>query len=138
MTCLFSDTLQRAVFERLSTDAEVSALVGAAIFDAPPEGDDPVDDEYIVIGEERVRPNNTATSTGALLDFDVIAYSRRDGFTRLKQIAAAICEGLVDAPLALDGGHLVALRFLRARADRGRSPVKRALSIRFRAVIDGV
>ncbi len=48
-----------------------------------------------------------------------------------------MCAALVDAPLALDAGRLVALRFLRASAERGRAPVKRRVVLRFRAVVDG-
>jgi hypothetical protein len=54
----------------------------------------------------------------------------------VKRVAAAVCAALVDAPLALASGRLVALRFLRASAERGRPPVKRRVVLRFRAVVD--
>ena len=41
-----------------------------------------------------------------------------------------------DTPLALDAGRLVALRFLRAGAERGPAPEKRKVTLRFRAVVD--
>ena len=63
-------------------------------------------------------------------------HSGRDGFDAAKQIAAAVCACLVDAPLALEPGRLVALRFLRAGAERGPAPEKRKVTLRFRAVVD--
>ena len=137
MSCAFAFGLQRAVYDRLAGDAELAGLVGDAIHDAPPEL--PVDarpQDYVTLGEEVVRPFGTKTSLGAIHDFDVSVHSGRDGFERAKRIAAAICAALIDAPIGVEGGHLVALRFLRARADRGPAPEKRRISLRFRAVID--
>jgi hypothetical protein len=43
---------------------------------------------------------------------------------------------LVDAPLALSQGALIDLRVLQAKAERGRAPEKRKVSLRFRAIVD--
>jgi Protein of unknown function (DUF3168) len=129
--------LQAGIYRRLTTDPAVADLVGRAVYDAPPErtaGETAPD--YLTLGEETVRANDTKTSVGALHDFTVTVHSARDGFERAKTIAAAVCACLVDAPLVLDGGRLVALRFLRAAAERGRAPEKRRVSLRFRAVVD--
>ena len=75
-------------------------------------------------------------SRGAVHDFNVTVHSGRDGFETVKRIAGAVCASLIDAPLALASGHLVALRFLAAKAERGRAPEKRKVSLRFRAVVD--
>ena len=92
--------------------------------------------DYITLGEETVRPNGTKTSGGAIHDFTVTVHSGRDGFAAAKEIAAAVCDCLIDAPIVLEAGRLVALRFLRAGAERGRAPEKRRVSLRFRAVVD--
>ncbi len=137
MSCAFSFGLQRAVYDRLAGDLELTALVGGAIHDAPPEvpvADRPAD--YVTLGEETVRPFGTKTSLGAIHDFDVNVHSSRDGFERAKAIASAVCGALVDAPIGVEGGRLVALRFLRARADRGPAPERRRIALRFRAVVD--
>ena len=63
-------------------------------------------------------------------------HSGRDGFDGAKRVAAAVCAALVDAPLALEAGRLVALRFLRAGAERGAAPARRKVTLRFRAVVD--
>jgi uncharacterized protein DUF3168 len=129
----FSAGLQAAVYQRLLGDAALGALVGE-IHDAPvavaPDAD------YVTLGEESVRANDTKTSFGALHDFTVTVHSARDGFDAAKRIAAAVCACLVDAPLALEAGRLVGLRFLRAGAERGPAPEKRKVTLRFRAVVD--
>jgi hypothetical protein len=132
---LFSVGLQAAVFARLRDDAELAALVGAAVYDAPPALA-PDETEYVLLGEETVRANGTKTSEGALHDFSVTVVSGRDGFDGAKRVAAAVGAALVDAPLALEAGRLVALRFLRAAAERGAAPAKRRVTLRFRAVVD--
>ncbi len=133
----FAAGLQVRVYERLAGDAALGELVQGAIYDAPVEalpGGAPRD--FVALGEETVRPFDTKTSTGALHDFSVTVHSGRDGFDWAKQVAAAVCDALVDAPLALDAGKLVALRFLRAGAERGVNPAKRKVVLRFRAVVD--
>lgn len=136
MSYAFAGGLQARVYERLAGDAGLAALVAGAIYDAPlamaPEAT-----EYVTLGEETVRDWGTKTSGGAIHDFTVTAHSGRDGFDGVKRVAAAVCAALVDAPLALEAGRLVALRFLRASAERGRAPAKRKVTLRFRAVVDG-
>lgn len=137
MSYLYSGGLQAAVYQRLAADAVLGGLVGAAIYDAPLEyRPDQAAPDYVTLGEERARANDTKTSAGAIHDFNVTIHSGRDGFDRVKQIAAAVCAALVDAPLALDRGHLVGLRFLLARAERGPAPEKRKVVLLFRAVVD--
>ncbi len=137
MSCVWSADLQAAVYARLTQDPELWDLVGERIFDAPLEAEpDEATPEHVTLGEELVRPWNSKTSEGAMHDFDVSVHSRRDGFSAAKRIAGAICAALVDAPLAVEGGRLVALRFVRAKAERGRAPEKRKVTLRFRAVLD--
>lgn len=132
MTYAFAAGLQARVFERLAGDP---GLAGVAVFDAP-LGLGPEATDYVTLGEETVRGFATATSDGALHDFSVTVHSGRAGFDWAKRTAAAVCAALVDAPLALDAGRLVALRFLRAGATRDRAPEKRTITLRFRAVVD--
>ena len=102
---------------------------GGAVYDAPLEPTlGAAGPDYVTLGEETVRPNGTKTSDGAVHDFTVTVHSGRDGFAAAKEIAAAVCDCLIDAPLALDAGRLVSLRFLRAGAERGRAPEKRKVT----------
>ena len=131
----FSAGLQAGIFARLTGDATVAELTGRAIYDAPP-AIAPDETDYVLLGEEAVRANDTKTSIGAVHDFTVTVVSGRDGFDGAKRVAAAVCAALVDAPVALDAGTLVALRFLRAGAVRGAAPARRTVTLRFRAVVD--
>ena len=131
MSYAFAAALQAAVFARLSGDAGLQAPVYDATVGLGAEAVD-----YVTIGEEEVRGFGTKTSDGAVHDFNVTAHSGSDGFDGVKRVAEAVCAALVDAPLALAAGRLVALRFLRASAERGRAPVKRRVVLRFRAVVD--
>lgn len=137
MSYEFAAGLQAAVFRRLAGDPGVTALVGAAIHDAPLglRADEAAPD-YVTLGEESVRSNDTKTSRGAVHDFTVAVHSGRDGFDRVKRIAGAVYASLVDAPLELEAGRLVALRFVQAKAERGPAPEKRRVALRFRAVVD--
>lgn len=137
MSYAVSAALQAAVYRRLSDDPTLAALVGGEIYDAPLElARGQAAPDHITLGEDLARPFDTATSRGVVHDFGVSAHSGRDGFEAVKRIAGAVCESLVDAPLEISGGHLVALRFLRAKAERGPAPEKRKVTLRFRAVID--
>lgn len=135
MSFAFSAGLQASVYARLAGDAALAALVSGAIYDGPPPGTAGGAD-FITLGEETVRDNGTKTSDGAVHDFTVTVYSAREGFDAAKRIASSVCAALVDAPLVLEAGRLVALRFLRAGAERGRAPERRKVTLRFRAVVD--
>jgi hypothetical protein len=137
MSYAWAADLQMAVYQRLAADADLRDLVGERVYDAPPKGSDSdAAPDHVTLGEETARDWATATSTGAMHDFEVIVHSQREGFAAAKRIAGAVCAALIDAPLPVEGGHLVALRFLRARAERGRAPEKRRIALRFRAVLD--
>lgn len=138
MSYSLSSALQAAVYERLSEDAFLASLVGSAIYDEPLQQAHNSESAYVVVGEETVRPFDTQTSSGALHDFDVTVHSGHFGFDCAKRIAGRICAALVGSQWDLAGGKIVDIRFLRARAQRGRSPVKRTISLRFRAVVDGI
>jgi hypothetical protein len=138
LTCRYSAELQSAIYRRLSQDATLAAALGPAVLDAPIPEAGGFEREYVTIGDEVVKPFGSMTSTGAIHDFDVTVYSGREGFDGAKRIAGSICEALVGAPLDIESGHVVDVRFLRSKAVRGRSPVRRTIALRFRAVVDGV
>lgn len=134
MTYALSEPIQAAIFDRLVNDVAVSNLVGAHIFDAPIvlDGvDRPAD--YVTIGAETVRNRSSNTSHGALHDLSIVVHSNSDGFQSSKRIAGAICDALLDATLPLSRGDLVYLRFLKAKADTGDAPVRRKITLQFRA-----
>lgn len=135
MSYQFAAGLQAAVYARLSGDAAVTALASGGIHDAALERG-VVAEDFVTLGEERARANDTKTSRGAIHEFEVGVHSIRDGFQRAKRIAGAICASLTNGSLPLEAGRVVALRFVSARAERGRAPEKRKVTLRFRAVVD--
>lgn len=127
-----SAALQAAVFGALSEDAAINAQSDGAVHDALPPG--PMPPLYVVLGPERVRDASDKTHAGAVHDFSVTVVSQGAGFGAAKALAAAVSDRLSDADLALSRGHLVALRFLRARA--GRRDGAREIELWFRALVD--
>jgi len=134
MSYAVTAALQAAVFEQVSGNGAVQALVGANVFDAVPPGALPV--TYVMLGEEDVRDRSDLTSGGAVHDLTISVVSDAAGFAGAKEIAVAISDALVDAPLVLARGHLISLSFLRARARRGKAPDRRRIDLRFRARVD--
>ncbi len=126
-----SAALQAAVYGHLISDADLSALVSGAIYDAPPAGALP--SLYVTLGPEDVRDRSDATSRGAWHRFTVSVVSDAAGFAAAKEAAAAVGDALTDADLTLDRGHLAALNFYRARARR--DDQLRRIDLTFRARI---
>ncbi|MFX0542400.1 DUF3168 domain-containing protein [Roseovarius sp. S4756] len=124
-----SAALQTAVYGQLIGNADLSALVGGAIYDAPPAGTLPP--LYVTLGPEDVRDRSDATSSGAWHRFTVSVISDAAGFASAKTVAAAVGDALTDAELGLDRGHLAGLHFYRARARR--DGALRRIDLTFRA-----
>lgn len=125
-----SSALQAAVFLRLSNDPGVSLHVGTAIYDALPSGTLPA--LYIVLGTEEVRDASDKSGGGALHEFTVSVVTETAGFSSAK-VAAAVSDALVDAPLVLTRGTLVALNFYKAKAARVGTGDMRQINLIFRA-----
>jgi uncharacterized protein DUF3168 len=127
--------LQSAVYQRLLADTGVGALVGAAIYDALPEGDLPA--TYVSLGPENVRDRSDKTGGGALHIFTVSVVTQTAGFSAAKAVATAISDALADVDLTLSRGRLVGLWFERASARRtGKAGRIRRIDLRFRARVE--
>lgn len=137
MTYALAEPLQAAVYGRLTGDGVLTSLVGQDIYDAPMPLDPAISPpDYVTIGSEAVRDRSSKTSQGAIHDLTVTVHSNANGYVRSKAIAAAICDALLDANLALSRGEVVYLRFLKARADAAGAPVRRKISLIFRAFVE--
>lgn len=134
MSYALASALQSAVFQALAADAVLSGLVGGAIYDALPSGTPP--GLYISLGQETVRDASDKSGHGAEHRFTVSVMSTASGFAAAKTVAAAICDVLVDADLALDRGRLVSLGFDRATARRTDNDKSRQIDLRFRARVE--
>ena len=128
---LLSDVLQTAVYDRLSSDSALAAIVGTHIYDAMPAG--PVPDLYVLLGEEVVK--DASNFTGAVHDFTVSIMSTADSFLTLKEAAAAIWLALDSTSLAPARGRVVGLWFSASTAKRS-SAGQRKIDLRFRARLE--
>lgn len=126
--------LQGAVFQALSDDAALGALVGTDIYDALPSGTVPP--LYVALGPEIVRDRSDKTGAGAEHEFTVSIVTNAAGFSVAKQAASAVSDVLVDAPLVLARGSLVALNFFRAKAVRVGTADERRIDLTFKARVE--
>ena len=134
MSYAVSAALQEAVYQHLSGDAALSAIVGSAIYDAIPSGTLPP--IYVTLGSETVRDRSDKTGFGADHDFSVSVITGAQGFAQAKQAAASVNDALSDAALSLTRGRLVGLRFLKARASRDTGNGTRRIDLIFRARVE--
>lgn len=126
--------LQAGLYQLLSDDADVAALVGAAIYDDVPPGAD--DETFVTIGVEDARDASDKTGRMAEHRVTVRVTTRSEGFAAAKAVAAAVGDALIDARPVLARGRIVALHFQRARARFLRSNRVRQVDLTFRALLD--
>lgn len=126
--------LQAAIYQHLSGNGALTALVGTAIFDAAPPGR--VAGTYVSLGPETVRDQSDKTGHGASHDIVISVVSDAAGFATAKAAAGAVSDALTDPALTLSRGHLVSLSFLRAEARRVRNADIRRIDLTFRARVD--
>ena len=123
--------LQAAIYQALTGDAALGALVGTNIYDAIPSGSVPP--LYVALGPELARDRSDKTGAGAEHEFTVAVVTDSAGFAEAKEAAAAVSDALVDADLALSRGALVSLNFYRAKAVRIGTADERRIDLTFKA-----
>ena len=129
-----AEALQEAVFETLSGDATLTAMLGGAkVYDGAPRN---AEAPYVHLGEATARDWSTATEAGTEVTFAVVAWSREPGREECLQIAERVVALLHDAALVLDGNRLVNLRHLSTETAREEKPQGRRALVRFRARIE--
>lgn len=127
--------LQKAVYEKLTTDSALSSLIGGAVYDAVPEG--VVAQTYVTLGDETARDKSDASGAGSEHDFDIAVVSSGAGFAPVKAVAGAASAALENADLTLEAGRLVSLHLRGAKAVRLPRDGLRRITLRFRARIEG-
>ncbi|WP_323782711.1 DUF3168 domain-containing protein [Thalassovita sp.] len=125
--------LQQAVYQHLSSDAGVTALVGG-VFDEIPAGDLPP--IYVSLGPETAKDRSDKTGDGAEHEFVVSVISDQAGFLSAKQASVAISDALIGADLVLSRGLLIGLWFVKAVAKREASSNVRRIDMKFRARVE--
>ena len=134
MSYAMSAALQEAVFDALQADADLSAAVGGAIYDAVPPGTLP--QLYVTLGPESVQVEDDKTGSGAAHAFVVSVVTDAPGFSAAKAAAGRVCDVLHDAPLTLSRGRLVSLRFRTAKAAKVDKGTGRKIDLTFRARVE--
>lgn len=134
MSYALSGALQSAIYQHLSTDSALNALVGAAIYDAMPPGTVP--SIYVALGPETAKDWSSQTSAGASHEFTLSVVTQGAGFSDAKRVAAAICDALSGADISLSRGRLVALNFMRAKAVRIGTADERRIDLTFHALVE--
>ncbi len=129
-----SAALQAAVFQVLSADTTLGAIVGTRIYDEVPPG--PVTGTMISVGHGEVRDLSDVTGPMAEHLFMVSVISDAEGFQSAKAAAAAVSDALVDAAPALTRGRVVLIAFQRAKARRVRAGQTRRIDLTFRAIVE--
>ena len=127
--------LQAAIYQRLTQDGALTALVGDAIYDALPAGDS-LPETYVTLGPEDVRARDDGTGGGAWHPIIVSVVTSATGFHGAKQVAGAVGDALGAGAMTLERGRLVSLRFDRARAAREGSGALRRIDLSFRARVE--
>ncbi|MGD9768831.1 MAG: DUF3168 domain-containing protein [Pseudolabrys sp.] len=134
MTVAANVALRAAIHEALRTDpALTAALGGPHVHDEVPRG---AQCPYVTLGEARV--SAVPADDGEVLEHELTlnAWSRQGGHREAHVLAGTLLQALDDAPLALDGHRLVALRFARADVRREADGKTYRAAVRFRAVTE--
>lgn len=125
--------LQGALFQLLTGDAALAALV-AAIHDSPPPGTPK--GTHVILGEDEALDRGDASGPGAEHRLTVTVVSDAAGFLRAKQAAGRISDLLDQAAPVLPGARLVGIWFQDARARRLEGGRVRRIDLRFRARVE--
>ncbi|KKL66186.1 hypothetical protein LCGC14_2147490 [marine sediment metagenome] len=131
MSYAMAQGLQSALFQRLTGDPALTALVGDAIYDALPGGTLP--ETYVLLGDEEARDASDQTGAGAVHEVTIGVVSRVAGFADAKAAAGAVSDALLSGPPMLERGRIVGLWFLKARARRSGAGDERRIDLQFRA-----
>ncbi len=126
--------LRKAIHAALAGDAGLAAALGPGhVYDeAPREATPP----YVTFGDLQSRDWSTASDHGAEHFIVVNAWSAQRGTREALAIADCVRALLDDQPLALDGWHLVNLRFVQLETRRENNARYARASLRFRAVTE--
>lgn len=138
MTYALSWPLQQAVYQLLSADAALAALVGTRIYDATVPLSEEAEPEglYLTIGDERVEDWSTSTDRGAAHMLTIAVHAPRRGFAEAKQAAGAVSDALLGGTLSLSRGRAVLVRFAGARTRRAENDALRRIEMRFRVTVE--
>jgi len=129
-----SAALRAAVHDALiANPGLVSVLGGPKIYDEPPRA---AAFPYVTLGEARIADFSSGSEAAEEHQLSLHAWSRQGGHREAHVIAGALMQALDDAPLMLNGHHLVNFRFAVADVRREADGRTYHALVRFRAVTE--
>lgn len=105
-----SNSLQRAIHDRLLGFAEMSALVGAGIYDIPPT--DAVL-PYVTIGDDDIHQYDVRCKKAFRVFFQVDGWSEYGGYKEVKDIAQTAQDALHEYPLEINGYRVISVNHVK-------------------------
>lgn len=129
-----SAALQEAVYQALTTDPDLGAIVGDAIYDAVPQG--PLPPLFVSLGTEKVTDRSDQTGRGTRHELIVSVITDHEGFAAAKTVAGAVSDALTGGTMPLSRGHLIAMNFHKAKAARVGGGDQRQIDLTFRAFVE--
>lgn len=134
MSLQASAALQVALYDLLTGDSALAALVPGGIFDAAPPATPP--STYVILGEEDVIDRSDLSGAGAEHRVLVQVLSDAAGFATAKAASARIGALLPGATPTLSTGRVVAIWFHQAQARRAEGNALRRIDLRFRVRVE--
>jgi hypothetical protein len=102
------NAIQQAIYDALSADAGVTALLGAGkIFDSVPQG---TAYPYVTIGDDNFDDAGSHSSPGVSAKVVIDTWTQYSGRKQAKAIQDAIYDRLHEGDLAVAGHHFVLCR----------------------------
>lgn len=129
-----SAALQASIFTRLATDPGLTGLINGAVYDAVPPGTPP--GTFVLLGPEEVVDKSDASGSGTEHQIRIVVVSAAAGFARAKQVAGAVSDALLGAPLLLDRGRVVGVWFQKASAVKPSGGGARRVELSFRVRVE--
>lgn len=128
--------LQAALIATLNADADIVALVGARVYDEPPQK---AQRPYIRIGGIEPRPLRSDCGRAATVTFGIEAHSRPDtsGRGEATKCAEAIVAALDEAPLTVADFTVVQLHWLTQDVTRDADGKGYTAIAAFSTILDG-
>jgi len=128
--------LQQAVYDAITADAGLIALVGAPrVYDDVPQG---APFPYLTLGQSTSRDWSTGSDSGEEHTLTIHVWSRAAGRKQVHEIMSALRTALHERSLALAGHRLVLLRHDLSEARRDTTANAYHGLIRFRALTEAL
>ena len=126
--------LQTAIYSKLSADNNLTAVLGAKVFDDIPEN---TSYPYVQLGEDTAIDYSTKDSTGSEVSVNIDVWSRYRGSLEAKNIMDRIHTLLHDSSLSVTGANFISMRFEFSDIIRDPDGITRHGVMRFRAIMLG-